>query len=134
MMKKFFLLLITGVTLYSCAKASGTCPDTLLKEPAPNFNLEDVHGKTVSLADFKGKILVIDFWATWCGPCQKSFPAMQILVDRYKSDPNVQFVFIDTWERDADYMDKVVQLLNRNKYTFNVLFDEAGDQGIQNAT
>lgn len=74
----------------------------MISEPAPNFTVSDVSGKKVSLSDFKDKIIVLDFWATWCGPCKRSLPAMQMAVNKYKADPNVKFLFIHTWENVAD--------------------------------
>jgi peroxiredoxin len=52
---------------------------------APNFTLADVNGKKVSLADFKGHPLVVDFWATWCGPCKVEIPWFVKLHDQYAS-------------------------------------------------
>src|ERR1700754_1863990 len=57
--------------------------DTDINIPAPDFSLKDLNGKTVSLADYKGKTLVIDFWATWCVPCRESFPAVKMVMDKY---------------------------------------------------
>ncbi len=62
--------------------------------PAEPFILRTLSGKTVSLADLKGKVVFLDFWATWCGPCVQSFPAMQAAADKYKG--KVEFLFIDT--------------------------------------
>ena len=87
----------------------------MLDEQAPNFKVTDIKGKEVSLSDFKGKVVVLDFWATWCGPCKKSLPAMQMLVNKYKKDPNVKFLFIHTWETVADpKSDAVNYLLTHN--------------------
>jgi peroxiredoxin len=109
-----------------------TQTDTMLHEPAPDFTLKDTEGKSVSLSDFKGKILVIDFWATWCVPCKKSFPEMQMAINHYKNDPGVKFIFIDTWEKSANYMQLVKKFMADNPYTFKILFDEMGPQGIMN--
>lgn len=79
----------------------------LIKEKAPDFELLDVNGKKVSLADFKGKILVIDFWATWCGPCKASLPGMQMLVNKYKEDPNIAFLFVHTSEPPGKSFEEV---------------------------
>lgn len=56
-----------------------------LPAPAPGFTLKDLSGKTVSLSDFKGKVVLLDFWATFCGPCLKAMPKLQKLNDRYAS-------------------------------------------------
>lgn len=71
----------------------------MVKEPAPDFTLKDIDGNTVQLSKFRGKVVVIDFWATWCGPCKRSLPAMKMTVDKYKNDSDVAFLFIHTWER-----------------------------------
>lgn len=96
----------------------------ILSEAAPAFTLKDLDGNTVSTADLKGKILVLDFWATWCGPCKRSFPAMQKTVNKYKDDPNVKFLFIDTWERVPDAATGVRKFIQDNNYTFQVLLDD----------
>lgn len=96
----------------------------LITETSPAFTLKDLDGNTVSTADLKGKVLVLDFWATWCGPCKRSFPAMQQTVNRYKNDPNVKFLFIDTWERVPDPSKMVRKFIQDNNYTFQVLLDD----------
>jgi thiol-disulfide isomerase/thioredoxin len=116
-------------------KASVAKPaDTALNQPAPDFKLKDINGKTVSLADFKGKTLVIDFWATWCEPCRNSFPAVKMAVEKYKNDPDVKFLFIDTRETDANYQSLVKKFLADNQYPFYTVFDEKSDDGKMNAT
>jgi len=53
---------------------------------APPFTLKDLHGRSVSLADFKGHPILMDFWATWCGPCRMSIPMVQEFYKRHKKD------------------------------------------------
>ncbi|MVN22432.1 TlpA disulfide reductase family protein [Mucilaginibacter arboris] len=103
----------------------------MINKPAPVFALKDFDGNTVSLASLKGKVVVIDFWATWCGPCKASFPGMQLAVNKYKDNPNVEFLFIDTWENSDGYLPGVKKFIADKHYTFNVLMDEKGDDNRQ---
>ncbi len=56
----------------------------LIGRPAPAFTLQDLNGQQVSLSDFKGKVVLLDFWATWCPPCVKAIPHLEALHERYK--------------------------------------------------
>ena len=94
-----------------------------LNKPAPDFKLQDLEGNWVSLSDLKGKVVVLDFWATWCAPCIKSFPAMQLAVDNYKDDPDVEFLFINTWEQRPDPLKAVKRLMEKRNFDFQVLMD-----------
>jgi thiol-disulfide isomerase/thioredoxin len=96
---------------------------SMLNQAAPNFALLDLDGKKVNISDLKDKVVVVDFWATWCGPCKASFPAMQKMVSKYKDDPSVKFVFIDTWENVEEKQKNAADFISTNKYTFHVLLD-----------
>ncbi len=112
---------------------SKTLTRDMIKEQAPGFTLSDVNGKQVSLQELRGKVVVLDFWATWCGPCKASFPAMQMAVNKYQSDPNVKFLFIHTWERGTETPTKdAADYIKGKKYTFDVLMDLKDAQTKEN--
>lgn len=95
-----------------------------IDQAAPDFELRDVDGSIVQLSDLKGKVVVLDFWATWCGPCKASFPGMQQAVNKYKDDENVVFFFIHTWEKGGDDPTTAAKkYIVDNNYTFKVLMD-----------
>lgn len=95
----------------------------IMKQPAPDFSLADLDGKKVSLKSLKGKTVIIDFWATWCGPCKASFPGMQKALELYKDNNDVQFLFINSWENGEDKKENAQQFLTDNNYPFHVLLD-----------
>lgn len=95
----------------------------MIDQPAPGFTLKNLNGEDVSLESMKGKVVVLDFWATWCGPCKASFPGMQQAQNKFKDDPNVQFLFVDTWERVEDKAKAAGDFIQSKGYPFHVLLD-----------
>ncbi|HUR10738.1 MAG TPA: TlpA disulfide reductase family protein, partial [Flavitalea sp.] len=117
---------ITALNRYGIEKLKAELAKKMINEPAPKFRLVNLQGNDVDLNELKGKVVILDFWATWCGPCKASFPAMQKAQDKYKNDPNVAFLFIDTWEGGDDKTKRektVAEFIQKNKYSFNVLYD-----------
>jgi peroxiredoxin len=95
-----------------------------MNKPAPDFEVLDINGKTISLASLRGKTVVLDFWATWCQPCVASFPGMQKAVNFFRHDPNVVFMFIHTLEKKgSDVKTQAQQLLSQKGYDFDVYLD-----------
>ncbi len=95
-------------------KASGTMD---------SWKMRDASGKLVTSEQMKGKVYVLDFWASWCVPCKGSFPGMKMAVEHYKNDKDVAFFFVDTQEYMKDYKAKAVAYLKEHNYPFALLFD-----------
>ncbi len=97
--------------------------ETMINKDIELFAMEDLNGKKVDLSKMKGKIIVLDFWATWCAPCKASLPGMQMSVNKYKDDPNVAFFFISTMETAADFKEQIRKFMKEHNYTLHVLCD-----------
>lgn len=88
---------------------------------APSFSLPDVKGKKVRLSDYKGKVVYLDFWASWCAPCRESFPWMRKMQRRYRK----QGLRVITINLDKDK--KLVRdFLRKYRVNFPVAYDPNG--------
>src|SRR5215471_7068193 len=90
MLRKYLLLSIALVGLVGCQSASPHEPTRYIAageigSSLPVFSVKDLQGRIVSSADLRGKVVLIDFWATWCQPCKKEMPGYQKLADEYGS-------------------------------------------------
>lgn len=92
----------------------------MVNKPAIDFSLRNIDGKTIKLSELRGKVVVVDFWATWCAPCKASFPYLQKVYDKYKTNPKVVILALNTGESE----DLVKKFMADNKYTFPVLYDQ----------
>jgi peroxiredoxin len=88
-------------------------------EPAPNFQLRDMNGRNVSLTDMRGKVVLLNFWATWCGPCRVEMPAMERLYRAYDRK-DFEILAVST---DAQGTAVTRPFQQENKLTFPILHD-----------
>lgn len=120
-MKKIILpILITLSSLVAFSQTDSTYSVTKIGDPAPAFNFELEKGKKVNIADYKGKLVLINLFATWCPPCRKELPEMQKQIwDKHgKNEKFALFVF----GREENW-DVLVPFKEKFKYTFPILPD-----------
>jgi len=86
---------------------------------APDFTFPDLNGKEVSLADYRGRVVLINIWATWCPPCRQEMPSMQRLYEKFKGENfEILAVSIDSEGREA-----VAPFMRKMNLTFPALLD-----------
>ena len=86
--------------------------------PAPEWSLSDAEGKIFSLSGYRGQIVIIDFWATWCGPCQRSMPLLNEWMQTQMPE-GVQVFSINVWENNPE---GAIKYMTENKFEMQLLF------------
>lgn len=94
--------------------------DIAVGREAPNFTLKNLKGEDVSLEDYRGKIILLNFWATWCGFCDKEMPDMQKLS---KDNDDLVVLAVDVMEKE----ELVKDYIEKGGYDFEVVLDEDGN-------
>lgn len=89
---------------------------------APDFELSKLDGTKVKLSDLKGKKVIVNFWATWCGPCQREMPDMQEFYNKYQKDVEILAVNY-TASEGTDGKEKVRKFAEEKGVTFPILLD-----------
>lgn len=113
------LSLLMVITLLSAADTS--LADDAFKpgEKAKDFTLPDMAGKQVALSQYKGKVVLLNFWAMWCRPCRAEMPSMEKLYNAYREK---DFVILAV-SMDRKEKNEVSEFVKKNGYTFPVLLD-----------
>jgi len=99
-------------------------PEKQAGDKALDFTLQKPDGSTVRLSDYKGKVVVVDFWATWCGPCQAALPKVEELWKQVKGNPNVVFLGLCVADEKKAF-DKWISEKGPN-FSFTIGWDPAG--------
>ena len=100
----------------------------VFREPveAPDFTLKDLNDEDVSLSSYRGKLVFLNFWATWCGPCRVEMPSMQVM---YEALDGYDFEILAV---DLQESEKTVEnFIEKEGFTFPVLLDKNGRVGAQ---
>jgi peroxiredoxin len=86
--------------------------------PAPEFTLKSLKDKNLSLKELRGQVVMINFWATWCGPCRQEMPALNTLYEKYRDTGFVLLgINVDSESVNA------IQMVSKLKATYPILFD-----------
>jgi len=117
--------LLSGALALMYALASTHTPTPLkppvinsISQKAPAFKYRSLDGSIHQLSDLKGKVVVIDFWGTWCPGCVEEMPTLQHLYEAYRSNPNVAFVIVS----QNDTADKVKAFVQKNHLTIPIYY------------
>ncbi|RAL21499.1 cytochrome C biogenesis protein [Thermoflavimicrobium daqui] len=98
-------------------------------KPAPKFNLVTLEGKSVKLSDYRGKKVILNFWATWCPPCQAEMPHMQKFYEKNKEN-GVEILAVNLTSMDKGTA-AIRKFVKDYRLTFPILLDKDGAVGSQ---
>jgi len=131
-MKKLVSVLLVLCFMFSmcaCGKESVQETETTASEEmretsdnsAPDFRFYDADGNSYSLSDFKGKPVVLNFWASWCGPCQGEMPYFQSMYEEYGD--SIEFLMVNLTDGETETQDSASGFIANSGYTFPVYYD-----------
>ena len=129
----FILLLLLAIILYN--NLSGTVvpsedvlPDKSTQQPqikVPDFSVIDFNDKKINLSSLQQKPVVINFWATWCGPCKSELPYFENMFNEYGD--RINFMMINLTDGQRETPEIVKSFIYKNNYTFPVYFNTEGN-------
>ncbi len=88
---------------------------------APDFTVYDIDGNPVSLSDFLGKPVIVNFWASWCGPCKSEMPDFETVYKEHEND--IQFLIINMTDGSSETVETAYDFIAESGYTFPVYYD-----------
>jgi len=120
---KFFRIMILSAVLFCLVSTSvwafGGGGAVRVGNMAPDFSLQDSEGNMVTLSDLRGKVVFLNFWATWCPPCRTEMPSMEMLNEVFSGS---DFIMLAV-NVEPEGLTTVPPFLERNPHTFTILYD-----------
>jgi len=126
---RYGVLIVATTSLVSCGNAGQNKEDSsgnkspaaqevskTIEDQTPDISFKDKNGNTVSLNSLKGKVVFINFWATWCPPCIQEMPSINQLKQSFKGNDNIEFLMVDV---DSN-IEKSTAFMEKNKYDLSV--------------
>lgn len=93
----------------------------------PDFELTTLTGETIKLSDLKGKKVILNFWASWCGPCKAEMPHMENYYKKYKEDANVEIVAVNMTTQERRGLEGIEAFVEEYELTFPIPLDQDGE-------
>lgn len=130
------VVVIVGAAVAYSALAPAAMSDTARtaekqdeQTEAPDFRMVSAGGEELSLSSLRGKPVVLNFWASTCGPCKSEMPEFQTAFEEYGSQ--VQFVMLNVPDFNGETRERALQLVEQSTYTFPVYFDVSAEAQVQ---
>jgi len=122
LLRRAFLVLAATLVAAACGTVQLDA-DSRIGQKAPDFTLPDIDGRSISLSRYQGKVVVLDFWASWCAPCIRELPVYQDLHDKYR-DRGFEMIGVNVADENPD----IAGFLRKKEIRFTNLI---GDDEIQ---
>jgi peroxiredoxin len=128
-MKYLFAARLSGILTILLLLTFSGCTSRPEAIDAPDFTLKSITGEDITLSDYRGKVVLLDFWATWCGPCMQSIPELVRLREKYKDKGLVVLgISVDTTAQADDGQ------LKKFMRTFSIKYPVMRDNGVVSRT
>ncbi|MEK3887961.1 redoxin domain-containing protein [Bacillus sp. FSL K6-3431] len=113
------------------AQVDTAAPGLTTGDQPPDFELETLDGESIKLSDYKGKKVILNFWATWCPPCKAEMPHMENYYKTAAENDNVEIIAVNLTnaERGVNKRDKISKFIKEYELTFPIPLDEKGNVG-----
>lgn len=121
-----WLLVVLLLLPVACGSSTPSAP--ALAEPAPDFTLPTLDGQTLQLSQLKGRVVIVNFWATWCPPCENETPRLAAWYNQHRA-AGLEVLGVDKLAQDS--REAVVEFVDRYKVPYPVPLDQTGDVSRQ---